>query len=193
MRIHKFIALCGICSRREAERRILDGRVTVNGMPARIGDQVDEFRDVICMDGKIIVPEKGKKYVMLNKPKGYITSLHDEKGRRDITELLDKELIQTRLFPVGRLDYLSEGLLLMTNDGDISYKLTHPSFGIKKLYRVRVHGAKLTQCEEKRRLPVCYLGETYRAESVRILEDHGEAGILEISVAEGKNHEVRNI
>ena len=122
-RLQKIIAACGECSRRNAEKLISEGKVRVNGAVAALGDKADASKDVIEVAGKVISGGQ-RYYIMLNRPRGYITSLDDEKDRKTVSELVD---VGTRVHPVGRLDYNSEGLLIMTNDGELTYRLTHPS------------------------------------------------------------------
>ena len=133
-RLQKILAQAGLCSRREAETWILDGRVTVNGRAASLGDRADIRRDRIQADGKPVGLSEEKKYLMLYKPRGYVTTLKDERGRRTVADLTQG--CGVRVVPVGRLDYNSEGLLLLTNDGDLASKLTHPKFIKKKIYHV---------------------------------------------------------
>lgn len=136
MRLNKFLASCGIASRRSAEAYITAGRVTIDGHAVReLGTTVDLSGQRICVDGKVITPVRKKIYVLLNKPKGYVTTARDEKGRRTIFDLVH---VKERLFPVGRLDSDSEGLLLLTNDGELAHRLTHPRYKLIKTYRVKL-------------------------------------------------------
>lgn len=186
MRLQKYIASAGVCSRREAEERIRQGRVTINGAAASLGDSAEEG-DIITVDGVPVTPVQSHTYVMLHKPRGYVTTLQDEKGRKTVADLVAG--IGVRLFPVGRLDLQSEGLLIMTDDGALANALMHPSHEAEKVYRVWVHGADLVRSAEKMRQPVVWDGITYHADKVSVLRDD----LLEIIVHEGKNHEVRNI
>ena len=138
-RIQKVLAAQGVCSRRAAEQLILQGRVKLNGRPVGLGDKMDTDKDVLSVDGRrIAVPKKAEKYYyMLHKPRGFITTTSDERGRKTVMDLLDG--VPVRVYPVGRLDKDSEGLLLLTNDGEFANLLTHPSHGVTKLYRVTVH------------------------------------------------------
>jgi len=139
-RLQKIIARSGIASRRFAEEMIKNGRVSVNERIVTIpGTKADGSRDEIRIDGKLISAETSNVYILLNKPRGYITALKDPQGRPVVTDLL--EGIHERVFPVGRLDYDSEGLLLMTNDGEFSYRIQHPKFRIPKTYRVKIKGS----------------------------------------------------
>ena len=137
-RLQKILAQAGLCSRREAERWILEGRVTVNGHAASLGDRADLRRDQIHIDGKPIGASEEKKYLMLYKPRGYVTTMKDERGRKTVADLVRG--CGARVVPVGRLDYNSEGLLLLTNDGALVNALTHPRHEVEKHYEVRVRG-----------------------------------------------------
>ena len=139
VRIQKIIADSGLCSRRKAEELISQGTVTVNGRQCSLGDKADPARDIIAVNGKIIAEAPvQKRYIMLNKPRGYITSMSDEQGRKIAVELLDG--VPERVVPVGRLDRNSEGLLLFTNDGEFANEITHPSHHVSKTYRVTIDG-----------------------------------------------------
>ena len=140
-RLQKIIAAAGLMARRKAEEAIRAGRVTVNGVPASLGESADPETDEICLDGKPLPKEETKRTVLLYKPRGVVTSLRDEKGRRDLRELLRD--FPERLTPVGRLDLDSEGLLLLTNDGELEYLLTHPSHEVEKCYLTWVKGENI--------------------------------------------------
>ena len=145
-RLQKCISQAGVASRRAAEALISAGRVTVNGVPAALGQSADPERDEICIDGSPI-PRPGEKvYLMLHKPRGYVTTLSDEQGRRTVAELVAP--VGVRVYPVGRLDLDSEGLLLLTNDGEAANALMHPSHDVDKVYHVTVSGAPLEQAAE---------------------------------------------
>ena len=136
IRLQKYFTDCGVLSRRAAEAEIAAGHVTVNGSPAHIGDKVDPERDRVEYKGKLILPRMDKpyRYLMLNKPRGYVTTLKDEKGRRTVIDLIRNA--DGRLYPIGRLDMDSEGLLLLTDDGSLANRLTHPRHEIPKIYHV---------------------------------------------------------
>ena len=138
IRLQKHLAECGIASRRKAEELIAAGKVKINGHIAEIGAKVDPKRDKVTVRGKAVVPVNEKVYIMLNKPRGFVTTMSDELGRKTVSDLVADA--QARIFPVGRLDRDSEGLLIMTNDGDFANKLTHPSSHVNKTYRVTVKG-----------------------------------------------------
>ncbi|MFA4916964.1 MAG: pseudouridine synthase [Syntrophales bacterium] len=138
-RLQKIISRAGIASRRAAEKMIKEGRVRVNDAVVRqLGSKADAEKDAIRVDGNLFLPEVSNIYLMLNKPAGYVTTLHDPQGRPIITDLLSD--VTERVFPVGRLDYNSEGLLLLTNNGDFAQRLLHPRFKIPKIYRVKIKG-----------------------------------------------------
>ncbi len=142
VRINKFLASCEVASRRKAEKLILEGKVEVNGKVIKdLSFKVDPKKDIVKVNGKIIKPKEEKVYYILYKPRGYLTQLGKDKfGRKTLTDLLEKLNIKERVFPVGRLDYDSEGLLLLTNDGEFAYKYSHPKFEIEKEYIVEVKG-----------------------------------------------------
>ena len=136
MRINKFLAECGVASRRNCDKLISDGLVTINGKIATLGAEVDELHDSVCVDGKKVNTVKKYSYFMMNKPKGYVCTVKDDKDRKTVMDLLPSNV--GRVFPIGRLDYDSEGLLLFTNDGDLSNRLMHPSSEIPKTYLVKI-------------------------------------------------------
>ncbi len=190
MRLQKYIAACGYCSRRKAEELVLSGRVTVNGRTASLGDGMEEG-DLVCVDGKPLSGPPERTYVMLHKPKGYVTTLSDEKGRPTVAELVADAGV--RLFPVGRLDLQSEGLLILTDDGEIANRLAHPSHGVEKTYRVWVRGEDAAASAGLLRHPIKYRGVSYRAAKVRLVRSDEQAAVLDVTVQEGKNREVRNM
>ena len=189
-RLQKRIAAAGLMSRRAAEDCITAGRVTVNGRIARLGDQVEDT-DEIRVDGQVLPQTARKVYIMLNKPRGYVTTLRDEKGRRDVTQLLRG--VTERVYPVGRLDMDSEGLLLFTNDGDFANALMHPSHEVDKRYEVWVCGAVTDEALERLRQPMTldgYLLRPAQAELLEILEDGAK---LAVTIHEGRNRQVRRM
>ncbi len=187
-RLQKIISACGECSRRGAEKLIEEGKVTVNGTVAHIGDKADSARDVIEVNCKVISGGK-RYYIMLNKPRGYITTLDDEHGRKTVSELVD---VGTRVYPIGRLDYNSEGLLIMTNDGELTYKLTHPSHDIPKGYIVTVRG-KLEDALTVLKSPIEIDGKMTRPADVNVLRENAEGGLLHITIREGRNRQIRRM
>ena len=189
-RLQKIISASGLMSRRAAEECISAGRVTVNGKKAMLGDKAEINSDIILLDGKKL-PSVGEKiYIMLNKPKGYVTTMSDEKGRRDVTELVK---IPQRVYPVSRLDMYSEGLLIMTNDGDFANKLMHPSHNIIKTYRTWVQGEDVGESTEYLRGELEIDGCIVQAESVEFESLFSGGAVLLISIGEGRNRQVRKM
>ena len=189
-RLQKIIAARGLCSRRQAEKWIEEGRVRVNGNTAHLGDTADVTEDVIEVDGKRL-PKAGRKvYLMLNKPRGYVTTLSDEKGRKNAAQLVEN--CGVRVYPVGRLDMDSEGLLLFTNDGDFTNLLMHPRHEVNKIYQVWVTGYS----EENLVLlkqPIELDGYRIKPPKVRAVHVTGEKAVLEVTIHEGRNRQVRRM
>ncbi len=194
IRIQKYIADCGICSRRAAEALIESGRVTLNGQPVHLGDKTDGNKDLVRVDGKVIKPQtRNKVTIMLYKPRGYVTTMSDEQGRKCVADLIKKERV--RLYPVGRLDKDSEGLLLLTNDGELANKLTHPANNIPKTYRVIVKG-EIHREHIKAFETGIYIAEddyTTRSAEVDILETKEDRTVFYLTIYEGKNREIRKM
>lgn len=193
IRLQKYIADCGITSRRSAENYILEGRVQVNGEVVTVlGTKVDPENDVVMVDDRPVDPKAVTKvYLVLNKPRGYLTTLNDPEGRRTVMDLI--KFIPERIYPVGRLDYLSEGLLLMTNDGEVANLVMHPRHNITKIYEVKVFGAVNFPLLKKIQAGVEIDGEMIRPSSVRVVEQLPTKTWLEFRLAEGKNREIRKI
>ena len=190
-RLQKLISASGLMSRRAAEECIAAGRVTVNGLTAALGDKADPVADTVLVDGIELPSAEEKKYIMLNKPKGYVCTLRDEKGRKNVTELVD--IPGVRLYPVGRLDMYSEGLLIMTNDGDFAHRLMHPSNDVQKTYRTWVQGRDIGLAVEYLRLPIEIDEYVVCAERVDIEEVFPNGAILSITINEGRNRQVRKM
>ena len=190
-RLQKIISASGLMSRRAAEELIAAGKVSVNGVTAALGDKAEAGVDKILVDGKALPSAGEKLYIMLNTPRGYVTTLSDEKGRKNVTELI-KEL-GTRLYPVGRLYMYSEGLLLMTNDGDFANRLMHPSHEIDKCYHTWVKGEDMGWAVELLRCPMEIDGYVTSPAEVDILELKGEEALLAITIHEGRNRQVRKM
>lgn len=188
-RIQKILAARGLCSRRKAEEWILAGRVTINGITAAIGDTADPKNDQIMLDGELIPSGSDYVYIMLHKPRGYVTTMSDEKGRPDITSLVQ---CGTRLYPVGRLDMDSEGLLLMTNDGELANRLMHPKHEVNKTYEVWVNGFE-PGCLERVKRPIVLDGRTICPPEVRLLSAKNHVAHLLITIHEGRNRQVRRM
>lgn len=189
-RLQKIISSVGLMSRRAAEECIAAGRVCVNGRTAVLGDKADVEHDSILVDGKPLPSATGKRYIMLNKPKGYVTTMNDEKGRRNVTELVKS---QGRLYPVGRLDMYSEGLLIMTNDGDFANRLMHPSHNIAKTYRTWVQGEDIGLAVEYLRGALDIGDCVVQALNVDIEEVYPRGAVLLITIGEGRNRQVRKM
>lgn len=189
-RLQKIISSAGLMSRRAAEEYITAGRVKVNGRVAALGDKADAAIDSILVDGKPLPSNVGKRYIMLNKPKGYVTTMSDEKGRRNVTELLN---VSERLYPVGRLDMYSEGLLIMTNDGEFANKLMHPSHNITKTYRTWVQGEDIGLAVEYLRGALDIGDCIVQAIDVDIEEVFPRGAVLLITIGEGRNRQVRKM
>ena len=190
-RIQKLISAAGLMSRRAAEKALTDGRVTVNGVPASLGDKADINIDEIRVDGKLLPSTENKLYIMLNKPKGYVCTLSDEKGRRNVTELV-KELGQ-RVYPVGRLDMYSEGLLLLTNDGNFANRVMHPSHNISKTYLTWVEGEDIGLAMEYLRCPMEIDGYVISPAIVELYDLYSGGAVLSITIHEGRNRQVRKM
>ena len=189
-RLQKILASRGICSRRKAEELICQGRVSCNGKVACLGDSADPDIDEILLDGKPLPSRSEYVYIMLNKPRGYVTTLSDEKGRRNVAELVAD--CGTRLYPVGRLDMDSEGLLLFTNDGAFADHLMHPSHEINKTYLVWVTGFKPGK-EELLRRPITLDGYTIRPPKVRLIKAADDRALFQVTIHEGRNRQVRRM
>lgn len=194
MRINKYIALCGVASRRKAEELILAGRVTVNDeVMTELSYKVDEENDIVKVDDKLIKEENKLVYILLNKPEGYITTVKDQFDRPSVLDLVSD--IKERVYPIGRLDYETSGLLLLTNDGDLTYKLTHPKHEVDKTYVARVKG-KLTK-EEIERFKTGLKIEDYTTAPAKLkvikYDEQKDSSLLEIKIHEGKNRQVRKM
>ena len=192
MRLQKFIALCGIASRRAAEDMIINGRISVNGAIIReLGSKVNPDTDIVSIDGKTITAPEPKVYLILNKPKGYVTTLKDNFNRHTVLELIPPDL--GRLYPVGRLDYDTEGLLLMTNDGDLTYRLTHPSHEISKTYLAVVSGIPSEDALSALRRGVVIDGRKTHPAQVILKKKNEKNALLQITIHEGRNRQVRKM
>ncbi len=190
-RIQKLISAAGLMSRRSAEEAIRAGRVTVNGEKASLGDKADPERDHIEVDGRILPQTPKKTYIMVNKPRGYVTTLSDEKGRKNVTELLTG--LEERVYPVGRLDMYSEGLLLMTSDGDFANRVMHPSGEKSKVYQTWVTGENIEKSVHRLRRPMEIDGVTVHAHGVEIVQGFPGGAHLSITIGEGRNRQVRRM
>lgn len=189
-RLQKILASRGVASRRKAEELITQGRVTCNGQLSHLGDSADPETDVILLDGKPLPSRKDYVYIMLNKPRGFVTTLSDEKGRRNVAELVTDCAV--RVYPIGRLDMDSEGLLLLTNDGDFANYLMHPKHEIEKVYEVWVTGFQ-TGGEVLLRRPITLDGYTIRPPKVTLLSRDQDKAVLSVTIHEGRNRQVRRM
>lgn len=193
VRLQKMLADCGVASRRKSEDLIRDGKVKVNGKIAQIGDKVDPYNDKVYVSGRRVTGSARPKYryIMLNKPRGYLTTMSDDRGRKTVIDLIPD--VKERVYPVGRLDKDSEGLLLLTNDGEFANTITHPRKHINKVYRVTVRpdindkqAAALSDgvvIDNKKTLPA----------QVRIVSRYTDKSVLEIVIREGRNRQIRKM
>ncbi len=191
IRLQKHLAECGIASRRKAEELIAMGKVKVNGHIATIGSKVDPKRDKVTVRGKTVVANTTKMYIMLHKPRGFVTTASDEKGRKCVTDLVKDAPV--RLFPVGRLDMNSEGLLLMTNDGEFANKLTHPSYHVNKTYRVTVKGDVVDEKIIELKEGIMLDGEKTLPCDCFVAERKTDRTVLIFIIQEGRNRQIRRM
>lgn len=193
VRLQKFLSDQGILSRRAAEREIANGTITVNGVPAHIGQKINPRRDVVMVGGQKVKVARGthKTYVLLHKPRGYVTTLSDECGRPCVADLVTD--IGERLYPVGRLDYNSEGMLLMTNDGDFTNLLTHPRHHVAKVYHVTVAGEVTKKVLQTLNEPMMIAGQALLPVPTAILKKAETTTKLQMVLHEGKNRQIRHM
>ncbi|MDP4133535.1 MAG: pseudouridine synthase [Bacillota bacterium] len=192
MRLQKFMATCGTSSRRKAEDIIKAGRVTVNGDIIKdMGIIVNEEADIVLVDGTKISIEQKKRYIILNKPRGYITSAEDQFGRSTVMDLVED--IPERIYPIGRLDYDTEGLLLLTNDGDFACSIAHPKNNINKVYIAKVIGDINEKNVEKLKKGVIIDGRKTASAKVSVLNIDGKTSEIKIVIHEGRNRQVRKM
>jgi 23S rRNA pseudouridine2605 synthase len=189
-RIHKILSAFGIASRREAEKMIAEGRVYVNGSVAALGQSATPKIDLITVDGVEIYERPENVYLMLNKPVGYITTVNDDRGRKTVMDLVKDA--GSRIYPIGRLDLTSEGLLLFTNDGNFANKIMHPSFDKKKTYLVEVRGDVETALKLLRK-PMEIDNHTICAFTVEEIKKTSNTGTLKITITEGRNRQIRKM
>ena len=190
-RLQKILSAAGLCSRRQAEEWLKAGRVTVDGRIAALGDKADPERSAVAVDGKPLAPPPEKVYLMLNKPRGYVTTLSDERGRAAVAELTAD--CGTRVYPVGRLDCDSDGLLLLTNDGDFAQRMAHPSHRKEKEYHVTVTG-RLAGCERRlAALTALEDGSPIVPARVTVLRRDGGTWVLSVTICQGLNRQIRRM
>ena len=190
-RLQKILSETGVASRRQAEELIREGRITVNGRLARIGDKVDPSKDHIKVDDRLVASPAAKAYLMMHKPKHVVTTAEDPEGRAVVMDLVKRKL--PRLFPVGRLDYDAEGILLLTNDGEMAHRLSHPSFQVPRTYWVKVKGKPTP--EEIRKLSQGITLEDGPTAPCRIVprREARENAWLEMTLREGRNRQVKRM
>lgn len=195
VRLQKYIAMCGVVSRRKAEELIDEGRVSVNGSTVtEQGVKIEIGADKVSVDGKPIKSKNKNYYIMLNKPVGYVSTANDQFDRPTVVDLVKKDLADVRIFPVGRLDYETEGLLLLTNDGDFTYKVTHPKFHMEKTYIATVKGGMTISGMNKLRNGV-YIDDNFKTSPAKaeILDAYDGHTFVKITIHEGKNRQVRKM
>lgn len=193
IKLQKYVADCGLMSRRAAEEKILDGSIKVNGERVELGRRINPETDEVSFNGRLLVMPKFKKYyyIMLNKPKGYVTTMSDEQGRKCVADLVKD--VGARVYPCGRLDADSEGLLIMTNDGELANRLTHPSHHIPKYYTVRVKG-KITEKQLKLlNSPMTLDGTVLQPVEVSLLSMNENESSLGFTLHEGRNRQIRKM
>ncbi len=192
-RLQKYLSECSVASRRKSEELIKAGKVKVNGRVAQIGDKIDTKKDTVTVNGKKVVAVKQKYYIMLNKPRGYVTTMSDELGRKCVAELVQD--VGAVVYPVGRLDRDSEGLLLLTNDGEFANAVMHPRKHVPKTYRVTVRSnindAQIEKLESG--IDIDGDGRETLPASVRVIEKSAARSVLEITIFEGRNRQIRKM
>ncbi|MFZ5426185.1 MAG: pseudouridine synthase [Thermodesulfobacteriota bacterium] len=195
VRLNKALAQAGVCSRRGADELINSGRVTVNGEPAGLGATVRPGRDDIRVDGRpVAAPDESHLYYMLNKPVEVVTTARDPQGRRTVIDLMGQAAKDRRLFPVGRLDYFSEGLLILTTDGELANRLMHPSWHQPKLYRVTVRGdAPASALEAMRSGMTLAEGERLAPVKAAVVRKDSRSSEIEMELAQGVNRQIRRM
>ncbi len=192
IRLSKYLSDAGVCARRKAEEAILRGQVKVNGqVVAVLGTKVDTEKDHVFFDGKRVAYQQKYLYLLLHKPEGYVTTANDERGRPTVLELLKD--VKARVFPVGRLDYNTSGLLLLTNDGDLAYRLTHPKHTVRKTYRARVKGVPSESALNSLRQGIQVEDYITAPAKVTVKKKDVDATVLEIVIHEGRNRQVRKM
>lgn len=192
IRLQKYMAQCGVASRRKCEEMIKSGQVTINGEVVRdMGVKIDPSHDRVFVNGKRISLEENYVYIMLNKPRGYITTVKDQYNRPIVMDLVKD--ISERIYPIGRLDYESEGLLLLTNDGNIAFHLTHPRHQIDKEYVVRVEGCPSSEDIDKLRNGIDIGGFITSPAQVDLIRKNKQTSLIRITIKEGKNRQVRRM
>ena len=193
VRLQKIISEAGLCSRRKAEEYIAQGRVKVNGRPCKLGDKADPVKDIISVDGKNLTVERRKRYryIMMYKPRGYVTTMKDELDRKCVTELLKG--VGERVYPIGRLDKNSEGLLLFTNDGNFANEIMHPSNHVTKTYRVTIRPDITEEQVIKLSEGVMIDGKKTMPCNVYVLDKKSNRAVIQMTISEGRNRQIRKM
>lgn len=191
MRINKFLATAGVASRRGADQLIQDGLVKINGKICSAGDDVNVGSDSVSVNGRLVNVVKKFDYYIMNKPKGYVCTVKDDKGRKTVMDLLPQSA--KRLFPVGRLDYDTEGLLILTNDGDLTFRLTHPKNEVPKTYLVKTEKPVSDEDLMKLRSGVYIDGVKTKKCNVRLIDSAKSGSKLHITISEGRNRQIRKM
>ena len=193
VRINKYFTDCGVLSRRAAEDEIARGKVKINGKVAELGQKIDPKKDVVEYKGELVKPRAAKRftYIMLNKPVGYLTTMSDDRGRPCVAELVAD--VGTRVYPVGRLDMYSDGLLLFTDDGDLANILTHPKHEIPKIYHVKVKGGRDDKKLEALGKPMLIDGYKIEPVKVELVSVRDDACVLKMTLYEGRNRQIRKM
>lgn len=191
MRINKYIASCGVTSRRKADELIIQGKVICNGkVITEPGTVIDENKDFIRVNGKHITPENKKIYIMLNKPPGYVSAVTDDRERKTVLNLIK---IKERIYPVGRLDYMSRGLLILTNDGNFMQNLTHPKFNVKKVYMASVKGKLSANPFTAFEKGIEIDGYMTKPAQLKLLGRKNDISTYEVTISEGRNRQIRKM
>lgn len=190
MRINRFLALCKVASRRKSEELITAGKIKINGRAAVLSDEVDPEKDIVEYNGKKLVVPSSYDYFLLNKPANVISAASDDRGRKVVTDFLPAD---SHAVPVGRLDFDTTGVLLLTNDGELAYRLTHPSFGVRKIYKAKVLGDFNPEKAEMMKSGIEVEGVLMQAEAVSVTSKHGRISDVTVSLHEGKKREVKEL
>ena len=194
MRINKFLAECGVASRRNSEALVLEGRVKINNkVVTKLATEVDPEFDLVSVDGKPVKPIGKHLYIMMNKPKGYVCTVNDEFGRKTVMDIIGDKYPGKRIFPVGRLDYDTEGLLILTTDGDLANRLMHPRNEISKTYVAKIEGEISEADLNKLRNGVELDGVKTKKCKVKLLEFNDNISRIEVTISEGRNRQVRRM
>lgn len=190
MRINRFLALCKVASRRKSEELVTAGKIKINERVAVLADEVDPENDVVEYNGRKLVVPSSYDYFLLNKPTGVISAASDDRGRKVVTDFLPAG---SHAVPVGRLDFDTTGVLILTNDGELAYRLTHPSFGVRKIYRAKVLGDFTAEKAEMMKSGITVEGVLMQAEAVSVTSKRGRVSDVTVSLHEGKKREVKEL